>query len=313
VSSTKAKVLVLVTAFGFGLAGLIYRCNEALTDTVDRDRDPTGPAAGPTRIAVLSSAVVELIFALGAGDRVVGVTRYARFPDEVKKLPTIGGVMDLSFERLSDLHPDLIIAQSADPKVEVFARQRRIEFMPLEIERIQDVLDVALELGEMFNLADEGRALAVRIEADLSRVQKSVRGLEPLPCFISVDRTPGRLSQLLSAGQETFLAELLELVGGRNVFGDLQRRYGTVSKEALVSRAPEVILELKPGQDASSPVAKRLIDDWKALSTLPAVQSRRIYVITHDAALLPGPRMAEVAMELAKHLHPEAFEGDEIE
>ncbi len=304
----KPKLLVLSTILGVGSAILIHRCNEALS--VRRDA-PTSifESTAPERIAVFSSAAVELLFAMGAGDRIVGVTRYAVFPAAATALPKLGGLMDINFERLTDLHPDLIIIQSIDPKIEEFARRRGIPFMRIELERISDVLRVARSLGKRLGMAAEGRALADRISGSLDAVRRRVEGRPKVPCFVSVDRTPGRLSQLLSCGKETFLTELLDLAGGRNVFDDMNSRYQTVSKEALLARAPEAILELKPGEAMTSSATAALITDWARLGTLPAARKGEVHVITHDAALLPGPRMAEVALLLAETLHPEVFGG----
>jgi iron complex transport system substrate-binding protein len=319
--STKTRLMVLATIAGMGLAAVIHRCNESITSKKGARavRDASSPAedfpmraaTSPHRIAVFSSAAVELLFAIGAGDRIAGVTRYAVYPKAVEKLPKLGGLMDINFERLTALHPDLIIVQSVNPKIEEFAKRRNIEFMRIELERIEDALRMAVTLGDKLGLKQAGTALAEQIRRALDNVRRRVRGQRPVPCFLSVDRVPGRLSQLLSSGRETFLTELLELAGGRNVFGDMSARYRAVSKEALLARAPEVILELKPGVEASSDIAASLTADWKMFGTLPAVRQNRIYVITHDAALIVGPRMAEVALALAKRLHPTVFEEGE--
>lgn len=319
VSSTKVKILVLAAAFGVGVAGLIYRCDESLAKRSGAhgagEVSPLGSPelknpAPPKRIAVMSSAVTELLFAMGAEDRIVGVTRFAVHPKAVEKIPKIGGLMDVNFERLASLEPDLIVAQSADPKIEAFSRRRGISFWHAEIERIGDVFHFLERLGARLGMRESARALDRRLRGDLDTVRRRVAGRPKVRCFLSVDRTPGRLSQLLSAGGGTFLSELLALAGGGNVFEDMGERYQSVSKEALIARAPEMIIELKPGGKVDSPAAAQLVDDWKTLGSLPALVNQQVHVITHDAALLPGPRMAEVAQVLAATLHPEVFGDD---
>ena len=108
----------------------------------------------------------------------------------------------------------------------------------------------------------------------------------------------------LSTGKNTFVTQMVELAGGRNIFDDMRLRYPIISKETLMVRHPEVVLEFKPGL-ASEETSAMLKRDWDALSSLPAVASGRVYVINHDDALIPGPRMAEVAEQIARVLHPE--------
>jgi iron complex transport system substrate-binding protein len=95
---------------------------------------------------------------------------------------------------------------------------------------------------------------------------------------------------------------MVEIAGGKNIFDDIATRYPTVSKEALAARAPKVILEFKPSLAPEHSTADALIADWQGMRTIPAVRDGRIQVITHDAALTPGPRMGEVIMAVAKAL-----------
>ena len=109
---------------------------------------------------------------------------------------------------------------------------------------------------------------------------------------------------MLTTGKGTFLAELLRIAGCKNVFDDLDTPYPVISKESLTTREPEVILELKPTVNPPPNLTERLTADWHALPRLPAVAEGRITVITHDAALTPGPRIAETASAIARALHP---------
>ncbi|MCP4603238.1 MAG: ABC transporter substrate-binding protein [Proteobacteria bacterium] len=262
----------------------------------------------PKRLAVLSPTGVEIIFALGAGDRVVGATHFTTFPPEAKKLPNIGGVIDINYERIAALRPDLIIAQTSNERLKEFANKRRIPLMNLKIESTEDVFATCRNLGSRLGLAGPGEALAKQIESELADVKKHVEGLEPVSCFVSVDRRSGQLASLLSTGRGTFLSQMVEMVGGRNIFDDVETNYPIISKETLLVRAPQVVLEFKPGADVLSEEIAGLKKDWNVLPGLPAVQNGRIHVIHHDDALMPGPRIGEVARAVAKALHPSALD-----
>jgi iron complex transport system substrate-binding protein len=303
----RQATLALIFVLASGLAWAVHSCGAALER---RGRDGAEGRITRERIAILSPAAVEIAFAIGAGDRVVGVTRFATHPPAAKELPDIGGVLDINYERLSALAPDLIIAQTTDPRLADFATQRGIALLAAEIETADDVLEACRLLGRELDLPARGARLAGEIEAALAAVEARTAGLPAATCFISVDRGAGTLTGLLTAGRGTFLTEMVTRVGGRNVFEDIPRRYPVVSKETLLARAPEVVLEFKPGADPGARQIAALTSDWQRLPGLPAVRADRIHVIHHDDALLPGPRIAEVAREVSRALHPEAWHGE---
>lgn len=313
---TRVNLVVIAVAAGLGLAGLVHTCDRRLA-AVSSSRAPASlPSAlslppSPKRVAVFSAAVVEMFFDLGLGDRIAGVTRFAVFPEAAKRLPDLGGVMDVSFERLSGLEPDLIIAQSSSEKLRKFAANRNIPFQRMEIENVEDVYLTLKTLGEQFGREPEAGILIHRIQKELADVRQAVRSRKPVRCFVSVDRGRGNLSSLLSVGREGFLPELLAVAGGKNIFDDLETRYPVVSKEALVARAPEVILEIKPGLDRDAETHASFIGDWNRFDALAAAKEGRVRIIGHDGGLLPGPRMAETARAIAEALHPDAFGKEE--
>ncbi len=310
-------VLALITGLAVVVAWMIHSCGLNLSDRVrdfetngstisEKQGDTAGrPKEGfPERIAILSPAATQIVFALGAGDRVVGVTRYATFPPRVKKLVVLGGLEDISFEQLTALSPDLIIAQNASERLDEYARARDISLANLQIETREDVYSACREIGRRLGLEREGEGLSRKIEHALDRVAAMVAGMKRKSVFLSVDRSSGPLIGVLSTGKNTFVTQMVEIAGGRNIFDDMGIRYPVISKETLLVRHPEVVLEFKPGMVSEEKHAL-LKKDWDALSGLPAVASGRIHVINHDDALIPGPRMGEVAEQIARALHPE--------
>jgi iron complex transport system substrate-binding protein len=302
--------LVAITALATVAAWMIHSCGQKLSERVRGSE--TEAEDTPKRIAILSPSATQIVFALGAGHRVVGVTRYATFPPEAKKLVVLGGLADISYEQMTALSPDLIIAQNASESLEKYASARDISLVNLEIETKEDVYVACRVLGRRLGLEEEGEALARDIEHGLNTVAAKVTGLKRRSCFLSVDRNPGPLVGVLSTGRNTFLTQMVELAGGRNIFDDMRFKYPVISKETLLVRHPEVVLEFKPGMVSQEKNAM-LKKDWDALAGLPAVENDRIYVINHDDALIPGLRMAEVAMQIARALHPEIDETRKTE
>lgn len=319
-SRTKSFVLLLAALGGCALSWLANACGEGFSERsralsrVDPGRADARFQGGrfsvetgvdPNRVVVLSPAAMEIVFFLGAGDRVVGGSRFTVFPPEAKQLPDIGGIADLNLERLSALEPDLVVIQGESERLRRFCEQRGVQLLALKIESLSDLLGACKELGVRLGAADKGEELARRIESELDEVRARVAGLSTVNCFVSVDRRPGAMAGLLTAGRGTFLTEVVEAAGGRNVFSDVDMLYPVVSKESLVARAPQAILELKPGDGVRDDERSAMQTDWQVLPWLPAVRSGSIFVIDKDNALLPSPRIGALARAFAEVLHPE--------
>ncbi len=269
---------------------------------------PPEPRTPPERIVCMAPNIVETLFALGEGDRVVGVASFTTWPEEAAALPDVGALYDPDLERIVALKPDLIIIQQKHEKVETLCAERDIAVMIVDMGRVAGVFEGIRRIGERLDAEDRAEALCAGIQSDLDAVEERVAGLPPVATFLCVDRQPGTLKGLFSVGGESFLSEILAIAGGRNIFADVSRDYFQPSLEALVARGPEAIVELRPAQAQTEEAKAKLIDDWRALEKLPAVESGRIAVLTEEYIVLPGPRMARIAERLAEVLHGDADE-----
>jgi len=310
----------VVTLAAFAIAWLVHACGEHLSERARVKNSKTiasqddvaketvvSNEATPQRIVVFSPAAVQIIFALGAGNRVVGTTRFVTFPPAATNLPDLGGIIDVNYEQLTALNPDLIIVQASSERLAKFAQKRNISFLQLNIETVEDVFHVCGILSRRLGCSEQGEMLIKQVKRDLAIVRNKLEGVERTRCFLSVDRRPSELTGLLTAGKRTFISQIVEIAGGRNVFDGLELGYAVVSKEALLVRAPTVVLELKPGVALSSKEKLAFIADWEGLPGLSAVKNGRVHIIDHDASLMPGPRMGDVARQIAALLHPELF------
>ena len=160
-------------------------------------------------------------------------------------------------------------------------------------------------IAEALGCLSCGEQLSSKIRLELKEVQAAVAGRPKPHVFLLLGRRPGSLTGLYTTGQGTFLTEVIEIAGGTNIFADVHNPYPQASKESLVQRAPEVILEMHPGRTFTPEEIKRLKEDWSAMPSLPAVRTGQIYVITEDFALIPGPRVGRLARRIASVLHGE--------
>jgi cobalamin transport system substrate-binding protein len=259
----------------------------------------------PTRIISLVPATTEMLFLMGAGDRIAGVSDYDRFPPEVSKLPTVGGLLDPNVERLISLRPDLVIVYDTQIDLRQQLDRARIPMFRYVHRGLPDITETMRSLGERVGSKAAADAAASRIEAQLTAIRIRVAG-RPRPTTLLVfGREAGTLRHIDASGGYGFLHDVLELAGGRDVLGDLKQQSVDMSTEMILRRAPEVIIELHYGESLKQ---ERMDDErkvWNALLSVPAVKTNRVYLMRGDEFVVPGPRIVIAAERFAQTLHPE--------
>lgn len=257
------------------------------------------------RVVSLAPSLTELVFALGAGHSLVGVTSVCDYPDAALAIPRVGGMVDgeIDLERILALRPDLVLAIGEGQASTAESLQRlglRVEVVPSQT--LDDVFRAAERIGALLG----ENAAATRFNAALRRRVDHVRELVgPLPAsrrprvFYEVWDLP-----LMTATRNTLIGQLIELAGGINVFGDLGGRYVQISPEAVLKNDPQVILAPQfHGQRVEVSALMRR----PGLAGVEAVRNGRVVVLDGDVISRVGPRVAQ-ALELVAHaLHPELF------
>lgn len=259
----------------------------------------------PQRIVSLLPSLTEMIYAVGAGPRVVGVTEYCTFPPEASGLPKIGGYVprSMSLESIVALRPDLVLA-AGDIQQPVIDELRRLGLRVETIvaRDIQGVLEGIRRTGRLLGQDTQAEATVTGIEEDLKTLQQRLATLEdtdrPL-VFYEVWHEP-----LMTAGGRSFISQLIELAGGQSLFHEVDREYFQVSFEDLIHRRPQVILgaAIEGGMGDLGQLVTQ--PGWREL---PAVQNGRVHAIDGDIVSRPGPRLAEALERIARHLHPDRF------
>ena len=274
----------------------------------------SGPAAqrgastaSPQRIVSLVPATTEMLYAIGAGNRLVGVGSYDRYPPEVEKVPRLGGLLDPSTERLLAVRPDLVIVYDSQTELQRQLERARIPWWGYSIKGLADVTATMRALGERIGLRAEGNAAATNIEARLAAVRGRVAGRPRPKTLLIFGRESGSLRGINASGGYGFLHDLLELAGGTDVLADIRQASVAMSSEMVLARAPDVIIELHYGEEWAAARVDSERRVWSALPSVPAVRSGRIHLLTGDEFVVPGPRVTLAAERLAQALHPEAF------
>lgn len=266
---------------------------------------PSGssPLSPAERVICASPGITEIVFALERGETVIGVSDYSIHPPEVRSLPRIGGLYNPNRERILMLQPGLVITQGRHNALTRFCRESGIALLSVPMDTLSDFRKAVLRIGRELEAGEPARRLVGRIMGDLDRVRTATRKYPARRVFLTLGHTPGDLSGLMTTGPGTFLHEIIEIAGGHNIFADAEGLYPQISKEALVMRQPEIILEVFP--DGMSEGNRDLLKaDWERLPMLKAVREGRVFFLTEDYLLIPGVRIGRTAGRFAELIHP---------
>lgn len=276
----------------------------------DADSTHSGGAsvAGPInqkiarRVVTLTPSLTELVFALGAGDRLVAVSDYCDYPEAVKALPRVGSFLSPAIERILSLQPDLVLLDGVQADAAAMLTQAGTHAVAVPMQDLAQVraafTRVGQQLGDRHAQAAE---LLAKLDAQIAAVSARTASQPPRKTLFVVDRQIGSLRGLVVAGPGSYLDELVRLAGGRNVFSDMSPRYAKVATEAIEERQPDVILDAVH-TDLAGAAARRA--DWNELGTVTAVRQGRVHILANRMFVTPGPRLGDALRQIADLLHP---------
>jgi iron complex transport system substrate-binding protein len=285
------RALALLSVFGCRQSSRI-----APAGLVDDTGVPVTLSATPARVVSLIPATTELVFALGAGDRLVGRTTWCDYPAEAAAVPDLGNGIDPNIEAVIAARPDLVLLYKSGANRAAAERFRSLGVATLELatDRMEDLDRITRLLGAALGRREEAESLVVRTARDLAAASRppdrpTARPTARPSVFILVwDRPP------MTLGRGSFLSEIVEHAGGRNVFDDLPSSSAPVSIEAVVARNPDYILVSSEGDPA---IASR--PEWRSVR---AVRERRFLRVKGSEFNRPSPRIGSAVRQLARAL-----------
>ena len=271
---------------------------------------PAGEAAAtapPQRIISFSPSSTEVLYAIGAFDRVVAVSQYDEFPPEVARLPRVGGWSNTNMEQVAALRPDLIIITEAHvPFVKDKLDTLGVRTVVVGGVSIGDVYDGMEKIGAATGREEAARRLIEETRAKLEVVRGRTRDL-PRPRVLCIaDRLPGTLRGLYAATEGSFIVELIKVAGGDSIAPPSEKGFGQISKEAIVELDPDVIIDMAQSSNDSE-LAENPQEVWGELSQVKAVREGRVYSLRDTTLIHPSQFVADSARKFAELLHPEAF------
>lgn len=310
----KPFLLIVVAVIGFACgrepahAPRSKTATRVVTD--DRGRQVTVPVK-VTRVVSTAPSVTENIFAVGAGDRLVGVTTFCNYPEAAKAIAKIGDTMTPNMETIVALKPDIVFVSTAS-QIEAFAKtleQNGIAVYVMDPSGLAGVTHNLEQLGIIFGTEPEAESLVSELWERQKRIMRTLditndrqesetdemydKRMGSVRTFVQISKEP-----LFTIGKQSFLNDLLVSAGARSVTHDVESQYPKLSKETAAALQPEAII-LSESEDNQEP------ND--AFKTSPAVKNGRVYKINADIVSRPGPRLVDALERIARMLHPEKF------
>jgi iron complex transport system substrate-binding protein len=256
----------------------------------------------PIRVISLAPNITEIVFALGQGSRLVGVTTYSDYPADAGHIPKVGSYVRLDLERIVSLSPDLCLAiKDGNPKEAV----TRLESLGIPVyavdpRNLESVMETLTRIGRLMGADSTARLIVQDMRAKIHRVDLRIQKMEGRPrVFFQIGISP-----IVSVGTNTFIHELIVQAGGINV-AQGPTPYPRFSKEQILGLSPEIIIITSMARAA---VFDQLKAEWQQWTNVPAVRNNRIFLQESDLFDRPSPRLVDALEVLARLIHPELFE-----
>jgi iron complex transport system substrate-binding protein len=256
----------------------------------------------PERIITLAPNLTEILYALGLGDRVVGVTNHCNYPPEASLKPKVGSYINLNVEKIISLSPDLAIG-TVDGNERIILdllEQAKIKVFFVNPRSVRQVIDTILALGRLCGALENAQTLASKLTRRVDHVVERTGSREKPLVFLQIQVQP-----IMTVNKNTVHNDLIRLAGGRNMAAEEPITYPRISMEEVIQRRPDVILISSMERAGRFEKARQ---EWLKWTSIPAAQNKRVYLIDSDLIDRPSPRLIDGLEMMARYIHPEAFD-----
>ena len=247
--------------------------------------------------------ITEILFALGLGERVVGVSDYGDYPEEAKLKPSVGDYFNPSIENIVTLEPDLVLTDGHSPNIKQLD-SLGITYIVIDPEDFDSIFKGIELLGKVTGVEGEASKLIKDMQEDISRVLSRVKDAPKVRVFYVIDATD--LTLPWTAGPGSFIDSLITMAGGENIAAEATGAWVQFSIEEVVSSDPEIII--LPAEHGTAFTLPEVLEGHSAWQETTAVKQNGIYIIEGDLIDGYGPRIVQGLEEMAKIIHPELFE-----
>lgn len=259
----------------------------------------------PKRIISLSPSITEIIYAIGAWDKLVGVSMYSDYPPEAHEIEQVGGWVNPNLEAILKLKPDLVIMLTDQDKI-FGDKLRALSLNTLTVDSNPSIEHIARsinDIGYKIGETEQSDLLVNQINTAVDQIKSKTKNISPKKVLCVIGRSPGTLDDIYVVGNTSYINELITLAGGINVI-QKERTALKISKEAIFALDPDYIIEINHDKTDN---LEEIMEIWSIISEARAVKSKQVRVISSTAILHPSQRVIEGMRQLLAILHPEVL------
>jgi iron complex transport system substrate-binding protein len=248
-----------------------------------------------------------VLFELGLGERVVGVTSFCKYPPEAERIREVGGYLDPNYEAITALRPDVVVLRKEFGEAEKRLEGAGIRTIVVDHKDIEGIVESFGIIGRECGAVARAGEIAADLRARMELIRGRTEGGATPKVMVCVEREmgSGTISGVIAAGRDGFYDELIRIAGGVCAFRDTGIAFPSVSTEGILNADPDVIIEFVPDLEERNLDEETVRKDWQALEGVSAVRAGRVHVLTEDFMVIPGPRFVRIIEELAGIIHPE--------
>ena len=251
------------------------------------------------RIISLAPHITEIIYALDAQDQLIAVTDFCNYPADAQKKEKIGGLLNPNTEKMITLKPTHFFGMLSHEKLNQQLESFGYKITMMPNEEVSNVLESIRLIGNDIGRQEAAEGLIRQINRLFDSLRVSADYQKRIPAVLLIGRSKGSLQNMTVAGKDTYIDEMWEMVGGKNIYSDLPTRYGSINLESLLIRDPAVIIEFDMQKERSVEKAD-LGPEWQLLKDTRAVKNGQVYVVGGNHTMIPGPRMTLLAEDFKK-------------
>lgn len=296
------KNVLLVVLLLLAVSGSLVAADELVIEDFKGRQIAVHPPAEV--IISLSPSNTEILFALGLGDRVYGVTSFCNFPLEAGEKQVVGGFADPNLELILSLAPDLVLTSDMHEETVQRLDERDIAALVVDPRSVEETYAAILMIGQAAGAVDEAEALIASMQGRIGVIQDGLAAVDEanrVRVYYELWHDP-----LMSAGRKSFIHDILVLAGGANIFADVNEGYPMVSSEAVVVRNPQVIVY--QSSHGTAAMQQEQFTERSGWGRVAAVIDGRVYGVDPDPFNRSGPRLVDAVETAAALLYPEIFE-----
>jgi len=261
----------------------------------------------PQRIISLAPSITETLFAIGAGDKLIAVTDYCQYPVQVKKLPKVGGYLDPNLEQIVRLQADLVILLERQLALKKQLQQLGIQTLSIDNSSLAGIRSSIIDMATAVDQTAKADILINDFDQRLASIRQKVAGHRQPNVLLAIAHSSNThyLDKVYIAGQQDFYNDLLSFTGAKNVYQGKQIRVPALSTEGLLRLNPQIIVDIFPDTEVYSLDIDELRQQWQRLDKIDAIKNNQLHIIQADYAVIPGPRIIQLAEQLAQIFHPQ--------